>query len=190
MPKTYITYFQMKDGSFRVMKSDTDEMFTYERLPESVKNKFHMFKGYEANDDGLSNFHTDFKTWCNELKKNEVYNINYSYYFSHHIAVETIFKRLAKGKFEGIQEVSEIEGLYMDKCHNGGLTYCEEYVGQCYGYDFNAYYPRTLSSRIFEIPVRQGGECYTNIFKLFKSKTKLQYGMYKVKITSTNPNAK
>ena len=198
MSKPYITYFQMKCGSFRVMKSDTlggaqgdtDEMFTYERLPESVKNKYHVFKGYEASDDGLSDFHADFKVWCNELKKNDVYNINYSYYFSHRTAVDAIFKRLAKGKFEGIQEVSELEGVYMGKCHNGGLTYCEEYTGQCHGYDFNAYYPRTLASRIFEIPVRQGEECYTNIFKLFKSKTPLKYGMYKVKITSANPEAK
>jgi hypothetical protein len=172
------------------MKSDTDEMFTYERLPESVTHKFHMFKGYSACDDGLSDFSADFKTWCKELKKNDVYNINYIYYFNHHMAVDTIFKRLSKGKFEGIEKVSEIEGIYMSKCHNGGLTYCEKYTGQCYGYDFNAYYPRTLASGIFEIPVRQGEECYTNIFKLFKSKTKLQYGMYKVKITSTNPNAK
>jgi hypothetical protein len=149
-----------------------------------------MFKGYEGTDEGLITFTADFKTWCKELKKNSVYNIYYSSFYSHHIAVENVFKRLSKGKFEGIQEVSETEGLYMDKCHNGGLTYCEEYEGQCYGYDFNSYYPRTLASRIFEIPIRQGEECYTNIFKMFKSKTKLKYGMYYIKITSTNPDAK
>jgi hypothetical protein len=180
----------MKCGSFRVMQSDSNTLITYCLLPADVKNKFHMFKGYEASDEGLIKFMSDFKMWSNELKKNTVYNINYPMFFSHHIAVQNIFKRLCKGKFEGIQEVSEIEGKYMDKCHNGGLTYCKEYSGQCYGYDFNSFYPRTLASTIFEIPDRQGEECYTNIFKLFKSKTKLNYGMYKIRITSTNPNAK
>ena len=172
------------------MKSDTEEILTYERLPESVTNKFHMFKGYEATDKGLINFTADFKIWCNELKKNKVFNIYYSYYFSHHIAVECIFKKIAKGKFEGFVEVSETECLYIDKCHNGGLTFCDTYKGPCYGYDFNSYYPRILASRVFEIPVRQGEECYTNIFKLFKTNTKLKYGMYKLKITSTNPDSK
>jgi hypothetical protein len=190
MSKTFIIYYQMKCGSFRVMQNDTNTLFTYQLLPDNIKNKFHMFKGYEASDEGLIKFMSDFKTWNNELKKNSVYNINYSYFYSHHIAVQNVFKRLCKGKFEGIQEVSEIEGIYMSKCHNGGLTYCEEYSGPCFGYDFNSYYPRTLASSIFKIPVRQGEECYTNIFKLFKSKTKLNYGMYKISITSTNPNAK
>ena len=152
--------------------------------------RFHMFKGYEPNDDGLSDFTADFKTWSKELKKNEVYNINYTYYFGHLTAVETIFKRFAKGTFEGIQRVNEIESNYMEKCHNGALTYCEEYEGECYGYDFNSYYPRILSSRIFEIPTCVGEECYTNVHKILTSNAKLIYGMYYVKITSTNPDAK
>ena len=65
-----------------------------------------MFKGYEANDDGLSDFHADFKTWCNELKKNEVYNINYSRFYSHHIAVENIFKRFYSNRPKNFGEHS------------------------------------------------------------------------------------
>lgn len=189
--KTYITYYQMKCGSFRVMKSEiVNEMFTWERLPEHVTHKYHMFKGYEANDDGLRDFTNDFKGWVQELKKNEIKNINYTYYYSHHIAVETMFKRIAKGTFEGIEQVSEIESNYMNMCSNGGLTYCDTYEGECYGYDFNAYYPRTLASRIMQIPIRQGEECYSDIYKMFKTNTKLKYGMYYIKITSNNPNAK
>ena len=190
MGKEYITYYKLKCGSFRVMKSENNELCTYERLPDSVVRKYHVFKGYEANDDGLIQYTNDFKTWCKELKNNDIYKLNYIYYSSHQSATERVFKNISKSRFEGIQEVSTLEHKYMSMCHNGGLTYCEPFEGECFGYDFNAYYPRLLSSQVYEIPVRQGEECYTDVYKLLTEKTKLSYGMYYVQITSNNPNCK
>ena len=68
--RVILTYYQMKCGSFRVMRTDkVGEFFTYEKLPDSIKHKFFMFKGYSPNDDGLSDFTADFKIWNHELKK-------------------------------------------------------------------------------------------------------------------------
>jgi hypothetical protein len=183
------------------MKSDMPGEFqTYDRLPLSHKNKheFHLFKGYDANDDGLSDYSANFKTWCMELKKNPIMKIDYSFYYNHHIAVESIFKKLCENNktigaytdYNLEQDVSKLEAQYMALCYNGGLTYCDTYEGPCYGYDFNSYYPRLLASRVFKIPVSQGTECYVDVDSILESGQKLKYGMYYVQITSFNPNAK
>ena len=185
----YIVYYKLKTGDFRVLHSDDDNIETYNKLPD-IKRKFFMFKGYDVTDDGLRKYNKDFEQWTNEIKKNSVYNIRYTYYFSHHIAVETVFKKLSLGKFESITEVTKIEHQYMNLCNNGGLTYCETYEGECFGYDFNAYYPRVLSSNVFKIPITDGEECYTDIYKCLTKSIKLKYGFYYISITSTNPNAK
>jgi hypothetical protein len=101
-----------------------------------------MFKGYDASDAGLQLYSDDFKIWCAELKKNSVINLNYLYYYSHTMAIENLFKLYSKGDYEDIEPVLEIENKYFELCHQGGLTYCQEYQGPCYGYDFNSAYPR------------------------------------------------
>ena len=191
MPKLFITYYKMECGSFRIIKSDKpDEFDTYERLPKSIERKFHVFKGYEASDEGLRLFTDDFIKWCKELADNSVFAIFYTYYFSHHISVENVFKKFSKGKYEHIEEVNEMEGEYMERCHNGGLLYCQEgYSGPCFGYDFNSFYPRILGDKKFQIATKKGTECFINLHQLLKTKTKLQYGMYDINITSTNPEA-
>ena len=189
MGKTpYIIYYQMKCGLFRVIRSDKPkELLTYERLPDSIKHKYHAFKGYEASDQGLLKFGVDFRKYTRELnKKNCPYRINYLFYYSHHVAVENVFKKLTE--IDTDEKVSETESIYMSWCYNGGLTYCDTYEGQCYGYDYNSFYPRCLAN--MDVPMKEGKEVYTDVFKILKSGSqKLKYGMYYVRIQSDNPDA-
>ncbi len=193
--RNYITYFTLSNGSFRYMASDSEEIGTYVTIPDNIKHKYTMFKGYDATDDGLILFTKDFERWNNELKTNPICKLDYTFYFTHHIAVEAIFKKYSSeqdnhltSKKWIVEPVTVIEESYMSKCFNGGLTYCEEYEGQCYGYDYNSFYPRMLANDTFEIPTQQGIEKYTDVKYHMKNNT-LQYGMYYVEIKSSkNPD--
>jgi len=155
-----------------------------------------MFKGYEATDEGLILFSQDFRRWVEELKTNPVRKLDYTFYFTHHIAVEAVFKQYSseldnngqKKKWK-VDPVTVIEEQYMSLCFNGGLTYCEEYEGECYGYDYNSFYPRMLANETFSIPTKHGYEKYTDV-KYHMENNTLQYGMYYVEIKSSNPHAK
>ena len=194
MSKNYITYFTMANGSFRYMSSNSDKIGTYIRIPNTVKRKFSVFKGYAADDEGLREFTYDFRKWAQELKKS--FKIDYTFYYTHHIAVEAIFKQTGSGPYNrkttkkwNIEQVTVIEESYISKCSNGGLTYCKKYEGQCYGYDFNSAYPRMMANDTYLIPTEQGIEKYTDVKTHMENKT-LQYGMYYIQITSTHPDAK
>ena len=167
--KDYITYFTLANGSFRYMTGISQEIGTYIRIPDTVKHKYTMFKGYEATDE--------------ELKTNPVRKLDYTFYFTHHIAVEAVFKQYSseldnngqKKKWK-VDPVTVIEEQYMSLCFNGGLTYCEVYEGECYGYDYNSFYPRMLANETFSIPTKHGYEKYTDV-KYHMENNTLQYGM-------------
>jgi len=152
-----------------------------------------MFKGYECTDEDLLRYLNDFKQWIKEIKKE---GIDYTFYYNHTFATECIYKRLSSGedkhgtkKKYDIEQVTEREEFYISKCYNAGLVYCEKYSGECYGYDYNNYYPRMLSNERFFIPIRAGLEKYTNVRARMENNT-LKYGMYYIHITSENPDVK
>ena len=190
----FMTYYELSNGSYRVMRTDKPkEFFTYEKLPITIQRRYHMFKGYEPSDQGLKQFTTDFKRWCKELNKTDnKYRIDYTLFYSHWVSTIQVFKKLSKkSKYELIDDnVSKIEARYISMCHNGGLTYCNPGTYNCYGYDYNSFYPRCLGSQAFKFPIRQGRECLVDLFKLLKSNTKLDHGYYNVQITSTNSDTK
>jgi len=192
--RIFMTYYELSNGSYRVMRTDKPkEFFTYEKLPITIQRRYHMFKGYEPSDQGLKQFTTDFKRWCKELNKTDnKYRIDYTLFYSHWVSTIQVFKKLSKkSKYELIDDnVSEIEARYISMCHNGGLTYCNPGTYNCYGYDYNSFYPRCLGSQAFKFPIRQGRECLVDLFKLLKSNTKLDHGYYNVQITSTNSDTK
>ena len=67
MGKHYITYFTLSNGSFRYMDSDSQEIGTYITIPDTIKHKYTVFKGYDATDEGLILFSQDFRKWNVEL---------------------------------------------------------------------------------------------------------------------------
>lgn len=195
MAKDYIVYFKMVCGSFRCMNNITTEFATYVRIPDTIKHKFELFKGYEPDDNGLIKYALDFKLWSDQLKKNPVYNIQYTSFFNHNHAVQSIYKKFGNcidgdGDYLYSESITPQENQYMDACYNGGQTYAKEYEGECYGYDFNSFYPRLLSSQIFKIPIREGKAKNIDFMGILLRGKKLDYGYYNVEIISDHKNIK
>jgi hypothetical protein len=192
-----ILYYYTTDYDFRIADLMTTattmtiiKFHTEKNLPvdENI-NKFSMFKGYDGSDDGLREFCKDFNIWRNELKSFDI-SILYTKYYNHHSATFETFKRLSGYKEDKLRErrVKKLEGIWVNKCFNAGLTYFKEPM-KCmsYGYDFKLQYPSCLASKKFKVPLKEGSELTIN--DLQKEK-KLKYGMYRVRITSDNKHVK
>ena len=146
-------------------------------------NTYHMFKGYDASDEGLIKFNNDFTLWTDELATNPVYKINYKQYWSSYTAVELTFKNLCKGKYEHHEAITSDEYIWFNKCYNSGLLYCKPGIYDCYGYDYSRFYPLILASDDFKIPRKEGKSVTLNkIPKLSERK----YGLYRVNISCDN----
>jgi hypothetical protein len=164
---------------------DNGEIKTLLNLPPYEKyHSFELFKGYEATDDGLVKFKSDFDIWCHELLHNDILDIEYTKYFNHRSAVELTFQRLCKGRYEHFDEIDKIESNWIEATHNGGLTYCNPGTYQTYGYDFSSFYPRNMADYNFIFPTKKGKEQFiTELPDDFK------LGFYRVKITSDHKHA-
>jgi hypothetical protein len=190
--KMYPIRFFYKDNNNKLYYLDdkTDTLGCYESpLSKDLKYAhFELFKGYEANEEGLRKYKLDFHRDYEQLKK---YGIDYRNFYKrdHHSAVESTFNRYSKKIVEKlrIQEATYTEYVYNNKCNNGGIIYFnhkykDEQV-ETYGYDEPSFYPNILNRDDFYFPLEQGKE-----IKLTElDYDNLQYGIYKVKITSNNP---
>jgi len=85
--------------------------------------------------------------------------------------------------------VNWTEYLWFEKPYNGALNKHKKGVFNCLGFDFKMSYPTLLSSRLmlnnelinFYTPTKKG-----KLYRLGKLRKDLKYGLYRVKITSTN----
>lgn len=81
------------------------------------------------------------------------------------------------------------EYLWFEKPYNGALNKHKKGIYNCIGYDFKMSYPTLLSSKLilnnkiiqFLTPTKKG-----KLYRLEKLKKELKYGLYRVKITSSN----
>ena len=183
----YLIYYQLESGDYKYYCSKYKKIFIKPSLPKRITgpkkrfsyNTYHMFKGYDASDEGLIKFNTDFTTWCGELESNEAYKINYRQYWSNYTAVELTFKNLCKGKYEHHELITIDEYTWFNKCHNAGLLYCKPGIYECYGYDYSRFYPLILASDDFKIPTKPGKSV---ILKKLPKLSERKYGLYKVNI--------
>ncbi len=144
----YYVYYKQNLGGYRLL--DRNDVFkTMERLPsEGTFKGYEMFQvleskkddpkkyKYEANDEGLLLFRKDMSTWIYQLRKNKTKSIMYDYYYSHHCAVEGIFKDLSENLYycvgsEGTKACyhshqSPTEYKYSEKCRNSGMIYVKK----------------------------------------------------------------
>jgi len=143
---------------------------------------FHIFKGYEATDDGLKKYAVDFQKWTTELMNNEIFKLDYLKFKTHKQAVDMMFKKLCHGKYEHCEPVDATEYKYIEACNNSGLRYCKPQKCESYGYDFKAFFATILNSHEMQIPSKRGKEY--NIDEL--DMKKLLLGYYRVEITSND----
>ncbi len=144
-------------------------------------NYFEAQKDYTANLEGLIQYKNDFQKDAKQIEK----QINYTKYFNHDSAVYMVFKRFSSIAMKNIkfENIVYKEFVFFENCFNGGLmTFDTKYKDktiQSYGYDFSGYYPTLLAQSDFKFPFEQGKR--KKIKKL--NFDKLDYGIYRVKIT-------
>ena len=109
-------------GCRRLLAANGD-IETLKYLPPTTEcHNFHLFKGYEADDEGLAKYKKDFEIWCAEILSNDILDIDYKKYYCHSSVVEMTFKRLCKGKYEHFEDIDRVEARWIEGSHNGGLT--------------------------------------------------------------------
>ena len=129
----------------------------------------------------IKKFANDFFIGVNKLKDNPIFKFDYTKYRSHESASVEMFKKLAHGKYELMDDIDSIEYEWIEACNNSGLNYCSAGKFNCYGYDYSSQYPSILASEQFEIQTKKGiQKTITNL------PAKLEVGFYKVKITSND----
>ena len=180
----YIIYFKTIDDNHRCIFDD-DHFETLDYLPDQKEiHHFEMFKGYDANDDGLVKFKSDMIRWNEELKNNDILSIDYFKYYTHYSAVELTFKRLCKGKYEDHEPIDATESKWIENTHNGGLTYCQVGIHDSFGFDFSSFYPSLMGQYKFILPNKKGSEMFLMVIPKV-----ISLGFYRVKITSEHEHA-
>ena len=192
-------------GEYRIWNSITKEITLCPKLTKEI-NRFEVFKGYTADNEGLLNFVDDFHAWNEELKsykeldiktkKLVPLSIDWTKYYTNFDAVEMTFKRLSKNMNEKDSArlvknnyllhdpISLNESAWISKTNNGGLMYCNKLgLQQSYGYDFSSFYPNLLASKELIIPTKEGKE-----YKLTELPSEIKTGFYRVSIISNCDN--
>lgn len=166
---------------------DGVEFGTIAKKDKCFKNHryFHLFKGEETTDDGLTFFRSQFIKWCGELSKLHYFHYFYENNHDHYRAVEYAFEKFENPKIADLEDCNFDEYIFTEGCYNAGLMILDDnYKNKstiCYGYDFSSFYPNILVGTAFNMnmPSKQGVK--TKLLSLTINQ-KLDYGIYKVKV--------
>lgn len=181
MSQNYCVYFNI-NGLYTFYFPHDQTFGTTTDITTLPQQRFEVFKDYRASMKGLIRFADDFQKWCNELNNNACNCIDYAKYFGHGAAAVLVFKMFSNGLYEHFEIIDYLESWWIEKCHNGGLSYLKNAgIHTCYAKDMKGFYPHILASDML-IPTKQGKE--KTIKKLPK---KLSHGMYHCKISCDNP---
>ena len=211
MTHVFEVSIKLQNGNYKVYNSFTEQIVETEILNKNINSYYvpkHFItklkdrKGW-TNDEVNNHFDKVLKKYSKRLiidrkellncdtliKKFDIFDV-YRYedgntFFRRGDNVVTAFFKMItkKNKYDYFDKITFQEYQYFESCFNGSLTYTETGIFNCYGYDYSKYYPSILGNieSKFKIPFKEGVE--KTIVKLPKY---LQYGFYKVKITSNN----
>jgi len=201
MENKTIYYYYDLNNSVRYLEDEDDEIKVMKTkdLYKLMAGKNHIFrpKGeYDNTDEDLIKYKEDFNIDCKEARgiklktrTGKYFSINYKKYESHNDAVFCNWMKhyVEKGMYSLFQKVKEFEFYIIERCYNGGLITLnldhKNKVIQCHSRDYSSFYPRLMAT--MKIP-SEDGKLYT--FKQNELEFgKLKYGIYRVKITYTNP---
>lgn len=198
------TRFYYEDGNkisiyFDETTKTFGEITAKDRYNDNEKHSyFELFKNFDKSQEGILKYREKFYLDCQELFQQGIF---YKKHKNHYDAVEKSFKRYGNSELEGlglvkglgirlneVEPVSFDEYEYIENCYNGGIIYiAEEYKGktiESYGYDYTSFYPNILMSQDLYLPKTQGQKVKFQEIDY----NDLQYGIYRVNITSDNSN--
>ena len=147
---------------------------------------FYLTKPYEATEEQLIQYYKDLKKQLKELcevtklEYKKLSKINYSQLHA------TLFKICKGDKHVKYDTIEYYEYEFLEGCFNGGLNSCVKgNYNNVKAYDFKKFYANILAgdNTTKEIPIKKG------ILKTIEAlPEKLEYGIYRVKITSYSEN--
>lgn len=152
---------------------------------------FQVCKGFTPNQKGLKKYHRKIQEKAKEIqdkgitKKNIVLDykteIDAKFFMLNAYLPEQY--RMKKGQtwFNQFPDIEYQEHIFMNNCNNAGLLYTQKGIFEnVSAYDVNSFFPRVLGYKNsqFQIPISEPK------FKQLESlPKKLEYGIYRVKIT-------
>jgi hypothetical protein len=180
-------FYYEENGYYYYYDEETCEFARHlAKCKDNTYSYFHLFKDDEQTNTGLLAFRDKFNLCAKEIY--EKGGILYKKYYNHYSATELTFKRYSPNAYNGFEDVTFDEYLFIESCHNGGII-CLDHQSKdvpiwCHGYDYSSFYPNMLNSKDLLIPRCQGKKV-----KLEKLDYKnLTFGIYKVKITCNDAN--
>jgi hypothetical protein len=200
----YIIYKSLTDGTYDIIESNTKTVknITYDEY-KLYERKYEMSK-YGKTDD-LTEYLKVFHKCIEELRTNDGFKINWTFYFHNFLAIINTIKRLTKTKYGYLkcktvfdstkhEKITSNEFRYYQNTNNGGLLYTVPGTYNCYGYDYTAFYLNICIKSCeknddgtysgFVIPTQQGKEIFLST--LPTKWQDIEYGIYKVSISSTH----
>jgi hypothetical protein len=160
---------------------------------------FEMLTGYKQTHDELRKFKQDMIKMSAKIKrvklmtsndpiKRKFYNLDYLAQESHSSATTTQFMKATGNRMTRLKgsPVQSDEFYFHEKMLKSGLmTLNPKYKGvatDCYGYDFSRYYVHLMIDKELKFPLQEGvPKRYISV-----NFTKLQFGIYRVKIDCEN----
>ena len=181
-------YYENKaTGKYRMYDSMKQSFEWVDEL--NYKKEYFIFKGYNASDNGLIKYATDFYQWISELKTNNIFKIDYLKYNTHHVATEQFVLMLIQNIINDFEPIDVIEAMYINKCNCSGIQKLFIEPGtttESYGYDFKNMYSSVLGMKSFTgiyIPTKCGTEQILTDLNL----SKVPLGYYHINISSNDP---
>lgn len=180
----FIAYYTDADSVHHIYDTrDNTYSTSTKKLPKD-RTCYHVTKGYKASKKGLKKFADATAIEVREIEKCKGFG-RFGDHRRTYNGVQHTFLRLCKGKYEHHERITYEEHTWMERCHNGGLTYCRPGTYKdCVGYDYKGFYPSIMASDDFKIPVKTGMAIHLD--KLPKKRSKIEFGFYNVKITCKN----
>jgi len=163
MIPNFITWYKNIQNTFNVYNYETKEFRIQNRLEYCI-NQFELFRGYEANNEGLKKFAEDLIIWRNELLNSKILTKSFDYfdnsyilsngnvyYRNHFTNIKSFIKRFVLVNFNTFENIEMYEDQYYEKCNNGGLTYHENGdYDMITTYDKKMFYPSMMGSEYLE----------------------------------------
>ena len=176
---------------FVFYETSTTTYIIYDGVQITEKKKkpnsgYFLIKPYEATKEDLIKYYNDMEKWLNQLcdisklAYDKLEKLNYD------TLIMTLFKIYRNDKHIKYDTITYDESIFLNGCFNGGLNSCEKGTYKnVNAYDFSKFYPNILGGDRSkkQIPIKEG-----KFYNLKELPEKLEYGVYRVVITSNSPN--
>lgn len=194
LAKDMVVYLKRSNGTIEYVDFDLNFHKTQNKLPDTIKRRFQLDKGYTLDEDGMSDYMYTLQRHIKEMfcqsKLKYGTGLLYTNGFSHNSSVMSIFKQLTPANlYDWVENVNLTESEYIEANNNGGLQFCLPQTCQSYSYDFSSHYPNCLVDKAFYISSKCGQELTLDKMPTY-DELYMGYGYIRCRIICSDPDIK